>query len=93
MGGGLGATDFTFLGTVFFLIVGVSWSVLIASQFWTRRVGNVVDATFGDAGGWRGDRLRALWLRGWCRAAAAREAYTGRDDFRLVVAGAAADAK
>ncbi len=57
--------DFTFLGTVFFLIVGVSWSVLIASQFWPDRRGDswgrrlvmlVVGALIGAG---------ALWLSGW----------------------------
>jgi hypothetical protein len=60
-----GTRDFTFLGTVFFLIVGVSWSVLIASKFWTERRGDswarrlvmlVVGAVIG---------LGALWLSGW----------------------------
>jgi hypothetical protein len=60
-----GTRDFTFLGTVFFLIVGVSWSVLIPSKFWTERRGDswmrrLVMLLVGAAIG-----LGALWLSGW----------------------------
>jgi eukaryotic-like serine/threonine-protein kinase len=59
------ASDFTFLGTVFFLIVGVSWSVLIPSKIWTERRGDswmrrLVMLAVGAVIG-----LGALWLSGW----------------------------
>jgi eukaryotic-like serine/threonine-protein kinase len=57
--------DFNFLGTVFYLITAVSWSILIPSKFWTDRRGDgwlrrVVLLLVGALIG-----LGALWLDGW----------------------------
>jgi hypothetical protein len=57
--------DWNFFGTVFYLIVAVSWSVLIPSKFWTDRRGDgwarrILLLVIGAAIG-----LGALWLSGW----------------------------
>ncbi len=57
--------DFNFLGAVFFLIVGVSWAVLIPSKFWTDRRGDswtrrLVMLVIGGLLG-----CGAMWLDGW----------------------------
>ena len=57
--------DLNFLGAVFFLIVGVSWSILVPSKFWTDRRGDswtrrLVMLVVGGLVG-----AGALWLNGW----------------------------
>ena len=57
--------DLNFHGAVFFLIVGVSWAVLIPSKFWTDRRGDswtrrLVMLVVGGLVG-----FGALWLHGW----------------------------
>jgi serine/threonine protein kinase len=57
--------DFTALGTMFFLTVGVCWSVLIPAAFWTNQPGDdwgrrFVLMSFGVLVG-----LGAFWLDGW----------------------------
>ena len=58
-------TDWNFLGTVFYLIVAVSWSVLVPSKFWTDRRGDgwsrrIILMVVGGLIG-----FGALWLDGW----------------------------
>jgi hypothetical protein len=57
--------DFVALGTIFFLTVGVCWSVLIPASLWTSRRGDdwgrrLVLMVFGTMVG-----LGAFWLDGW----------------------------
>ena len=59
------STDWNFLGTVFYLIVAVSWAVLILSKFWTDRRGDgwsrrIILMVVGGLIG-----FGALWLDGW----------------------------
>jgi hypothetical protein len=58
-------TDWAAIGTLFFLTVGVSWTVLIPSKFWSGKTNDEWSRRLILMAGGAAVGLGALWLDGW----------------------------